>query len=205
MEIFDRGRNAFSMSVAVAMLAGCSGSPPLGAPGSTPQTSAMAPARALAHRMLPASSHKVLHSFYGHPDGEAATGGLDNLNGTLYGTTFYGGTHAVGIVYSISTDGVETVLHSFGAGSDGIFPYARLIHVQNTLYGTTRDGGTSDKGTVYSISTDGVETVLHSFGGGPDGAKPFGSLTDVDGTLYGTTSEGGTSDKGTVYSITLDG
>ena len=186
--------------------------PPIGAPGAMPQTSAIAPVRTLVHRTLPASSFKVLHSFDGDPDGEAPGGGLNALydvNDTLYGTTFYGGTLRVGTVYSVSTDGAEKVLHSFGSGSDGIFPFSGLLQLSDTddetQYGTTRDGGTSDKGTVYSIRTDGTERVLHSFGDGSDGAKPFGALTDVYGTLYGTTSEGGTSDKGTVYSIGLDG
>lgn len=200
MKIFGFGRDAFSICVALATLAGCASQP-----GSLPQNSAIAPARTPSHRILPASSFKVLHNFDGDPDGEAAVAGLDNVKGTLYGTTFFGGEHGVGIVYSISLDGAEKVLHSFGHGSDGVFPLAGLIHIGDTLYGTTEDGGTSDKGTVFSIGTDGIEKVLHSFGGGSDGAKPFGGLSVVDGTLYGTTSEGGTSNKGTVFSIGTDG
>jgi uncharacterized repeat protein (TIGR03803 family) len=218
------GRNALGGSLAAAMLAGCGAlplspsngqddmQPPIGAPGAMPQTSAIAPARTLVHRTLPASSFKVLHSFDGDPDGEAPGGALNALydaNDTLYGTTFYGGTHRIGTVYSVKLDGTEKVLHSFSGGSDGIFPFSGLLQLSDiddeAQYGTTRDGGTSDKGTVYSIRPDGTERVLHSFGGGSDGAKPFGALTDVYGTLYGTTSEGGTSDKGTVYSIDLDG
>ena len=203
MEISKLGRDAVSMCVTVAMLAGCSALPLSLSKG---QGGAEPP---LVHRAMPASSFRVLHSFDGDPDGETPNGDLDNLNGTLYGTTFYGGTHRVGTAFSISIDGTEKVLHSFGAGSDGIFPYAGLIHLtetaKDTLYGTTRDGGTSDKGTVYSIGTDGTEKVLHSFGGGSDGAAPFGNLAHAHDTLYGTTRDGGPSDNGTVYVISADG
>lgn len=194
MKIFGLNRYAFSICVSVAMLAGCSGAqPPLGA------------TRTLAHGVSPASSFKVLHDFNGEPDGDSPGSNLASLNGTVYGTTFYGGAHNVGTVYSISPDGAEKVLHSFGHHPDGIFPYAGVIHAGDKLYGTTREGGTSDRGTVYSISTDGTEKVLYSFSGGSDGAKPSGGVIDVNGTLYGTTTEGGTSDKGTVFSIGSDG
>ena len=206
-------RHALTSCTAAALLAGCGApQPPIGTPGAMPQASAISPARTLVHRTLPAPSLKVLHSFDGDPDGEAPGGDLNTLYGvhdTLYGTTFYGGTHRVGTVYSVSLDGKENVLHSFGGGSDGIYPLSGLLQLYDTddetLYGTTREGGTSDKGTVYSIRADGTERVLHSFGGGSDGAKPIGALTDEYGTLYGTTAEGGTSDKGTVFSIGLDG
>jgi uncharacterized repeat protein (TIGR03803 family) len=39
--------------------------------------------------------------------------GLTDVKGTLYGTTFQGGTDQRGTVYSVTTAGVETVLHSF--------------------------------------------------------------------------------------------
>lgn len=202
---------AFSVGLCVAMLAGCGGSQmPAGGPGTVPQTAPIAPARPLENRMHPAWSVNVLHGFGGYPDGDLPGSGLDNLEGTFYGTTYYGGTHAVGTVYKITPNGAETVLHSFGAASDGAFPYAGLIHANGMLYGTTRhdsgDGcGGLGCGTVYRISPNGTETVLHTFGSGSDGWHPMSSLLDVNGTLYGTTHGGGTSDKGTVYAISTDG
>ena len=46
-----------------------------------------------------------------------------------------------GVIYSISTSGVETILHRFAGGSDGANPVANLINVTGTLYGTTPNGG----------------------------------------------------------------
>jgi uncharacterized repeat protein (TIGR03803 family) len=159
----------------------------------------------------------VLHSFAGGPDGDLPFGGLVNVNGTLYGTTFGGGKQGLGTVFSISPSGKEKVLHSFAGGSDGASPYSGLTEVNGTLYGTTSDGGTgcpnnpSGCGTVYSVNTTGEETVLYNFAGGSDGEGPFAAPLAMKGTLYGTTLYGGagcssSSDGcGTVYSITTAG
>ena len=48
-------------------------------------------------------------------DGEYPYAGLINVNGTLYGTTYFGGANDDGTVFSITTSGKETVLHSFGS------------------------------------------------------------------------------------------
>ena len=159
----------------------------------------------------------VLHSFAGSPDGDLPIGGLVSVGGTLYGTTFAGGKHYAGTVFSISPSGKETVLHSFGGGSDGAGPYSGLTDVNGTLYGVTSGGGTGCPnnnigcGTVYSISTTGEETVLYNFTGGSDGDYPYAALHEMNGILYGTTLSGGaactsSSDGcGTVYSITTSG
>src|ERR1700721_2796264 len=57
---------------------------------------------------------------FNHTDGEAPTGGLIDVNGTLYGTTAWGpncpkvGTAGCGTVFSIDpTTRAETVLYAF--------------------------------------------------------------------------------------------
>ena len=143
------------------------------------------------------------------------------MNGTIYGTTFAGGSNGKGAVFKISTSGAESVLYSFGAGhSDGVFPWTSgVINVKGALYGTTQSGGRGTGcpagsyggcGTVYKVTTSGRETVLHSFNGGTDGANPYASLIAVNGTLYGTTNAGGSScggsfGCGTVFDITRSG
>ncbi|HEY1654555.1 MAG TPA: choice-of-anchor tandem repeat GloVer-containing protein [Candidatus Tumulicola sp.] len=166
-------------------------------------------------------TEKVLHSFGGSGDGSWPfdSSGLIDVNGTLYGTTEYGGAHNLGTVFSISpTSGTEQVLHSFGASGDGADPEAGLIDVKGTLYGTTTAGGKYYKknsplqygGTLFSISLTGTEQVLHNFGDGTDGQNPQGAPLDVNGTLYGTTTWGGKNNcvpgfgsGGTVYAFTL--
>jgi uncharacterized repeat protein (TIGR03803 family) len=82
---------------------------------------------------------------------------LINVNGTLYGTTWSGGSSNGGTVYRISTTGSEKVLYSFAGGSDGAHPSAALLNVKGTLYGTTAYGGGgsgcgSGCGTVFALT-----------------------------------------------------
>jgi len=148
----------------------------------------------------------VLHSFGSGEDGLQPQAGLINVKGTLYGTTFEGGSLMGGTVFSLDPNThEETVLHSFcgepncatvcGARNctDGSGPLARLIDVGGTLYGTTYYGGLYEEGTVFGL-TSGKETFEYSFcssGSCAGGAGPEASLIDVQGTLYGTTYYGG--------------
>jgi uncharacterized repeat protein (TIGR03803 family) len=212
-------RNLVGAFLTAALLAACGGgnnglnsltpnAPQIGAPGAMKHGVGIAvPESAAAtgtvvHRIVPASSYHVLYSFRGR-HGADPLASLINVNGTLYGTTFRGGTNGWGTIFSVTTTGTEKVLHSFGSGSDGKGPYASLINVNGTLYGTTSGGGVT--GTVFSVTTTGKEKVLYSFGGGSDGISPEGSLINVNGTLYGTTAYGGAADYGTVFSVTVTG
>jgi uncharacterized repeat protein (TIGR03803 family) len=149
---------------------------------------------------------KVLHGFTGSPDGANPEGFVVNVNGTLYGTTFVGGTGTCtyssstgcGTVFTVDpTTGSESVLYSFTGGTDGAGPRAGLIDVNGTLYGTTYFGGSSGNGTVFSITPTGSENIIYSFMGGADGSRPQAAMPVVNGVLYGTTNQGGTSGYGT--------
>jgi len=206
------GRYALSISAAGAFLAGCAGSQPsISAPGVIPQTAAAQTKQQRAG----SSKYQVLFSFgssvYGYY-GAFPVAGLMNVNGTLYGTTAYGGSYGYGsyvgygTIFSITTGGTESVLHSFSGGSDGASPVAGLVDLNGTLYGTTSTDGAYGAGTVFSISPTGEHyQVLHSFGSGSDGADPMAGLVAVKGKLYGTTSAGGTYGDGTVFRITASG
>jgi uncharacterized repeat protein (TIGR03803 family) len=159
-------------------------------------------------------SENVLHSFGNGTDGIAPTSSLIDVNGTLYGTTAFGGGYCAadgatgcGTVFSITPAGTELVLHHFGSGSDGAVSYAGLIDVKGTLYGTTAYGGDVTSGiglgTVFKIRTNGKEQVLHNFGIS-DGWHPEAALIDVNRVLYGTTNQG-EDDDGTVFSISAKG
>jgi uncharacterized repeat protein (TIGR03803 family) len=157
---------------------------------------------------------KTLYAFCSQlncADGANPTASLIDVNGTLYGTTYLGGStgcngNGCGTVFAIdpNTD-AETVLYSFCGQTncaDGANPVASLIDVHRILYGTTFNGGNGN-GTVFSIDPDsGAETVIYSFCNQQncaDGAVPQGSLMDVSGKLYGTTLAGGTDGYGTVF------
>jgi uncharacterized repeat protein (TIGR03803 family) len=142
-----------------------------------------------------------------------------DINGTLYGTTEWGGPNHYGTFYSVTPSGSEAVLFNFHREhSDGQQPDGSLLNINGTLYGVTIAGGRvhgdhncQGCGTVYSITTAGAEHVLYRFKGGPDGRSPLAGLIEVKGTLYGTTSGGGIASGacsdgcGTVYSITPQG
>ena len=168
-------------------------------------------------------SEKVLYAFKGGKDGGNPSAGLIDVNGTLYGTTAYGGgsgcyeNAGCGTVFRITTNGKETVLHRFAGGSDGAIPEGELLDLNGVLYGTTNYGGAFSGcydygrcGTVYRISTAGKETVLYDFKGGTDGGNPSAGLISVNGTLYGTTKRGGGSGCenvgcGTVFQMSASG
>ena len=148
-------------------------------------------------------SESVVHRFAGgENDGLEPEAPLIAAKGTLYGTTYAGGTRHGGTVFSVTTGGTEKLLHGFSGHGDG--PTAGLIDANGTLYGTTSGGGPHHDGTVFSITLAGKVRVLHSFNGA-DGKEPHGSLLDVKGTLYGTTADGGSNGDGTVFSITTGG
>jgi uncharacterized repeat protein (TIGR03803 family) len=159
----------------------------------------------------------VVYSFKGSPsDGTDPSAPLIDVNGTLYGSTSYGGRYGGGTVFAITTSGEETVLYNFkGRPTDGANPSGALLNVDGTFYGTTLSGGSHSCrgggcGTVFSITTSGKEAVLHSFkGANTDGQNPTGGLVNVDGKLYGTTNLGGAHGRklgcGTVFSIATSG
>jgi uncharacterized repeat protein (TIGR03803 family) len=164
--------------------------------------------------VTPAGVETVLYAFKCSTknDGAGPRAGLINVGGTLYGTTFGGGSDNLGTVFKVTKAGNETVVHSFGAAGDGNYPIAGLINVGGRLYGTTFEGGVNDLGTVFTISPAGKESVLYAFQSSNDANTPFAPLLDVGGTLYGTSEFGGgnlcekgSTSCGAVFTITPSG
>jgi uncharacterized repeat protein (TIGR03803 family) len=155
-------------------------------------------------------TESVIYNFAGGSgDGSYPYAGLALSGGVFYGTTFYGGTHNAGTVYSLTLSGstwTENLLYSFGGSGDGANPHAPLaISSSGVLYGTTYNGGASGDGTVFSLTPSGgswTEAVLYSFSGS-DRENPHGGVViGSGGVLYGTTLAGGASGDGTVFSLT---
>jgi uncharacterized repeat protein (TIGR03803 family) len=147
----------------------------------------------------------VLYSFQGgSADGESPYASLTDVNGTLYGTTQYGGANLDGTAFKVTTSGTEKVLHSFlGGANDGAFPLGVLAYMNGALYGTTYYGGSSGDGVIFKMTTSGRDSVLYGFKGGSDGAYPYAGLTKVNLMFYGTTELGGSHARGTVFSLAL--
>jgi len=149
-----------------------------------------------------AQTYSVLYSFKGPPDGGSPSAGLiRDSAGNLFGTTYYGGTAKLGVVYKLDSTGKETVLYSFTGGADGANPFASVIlDPAGNLYGTTEFGGITGGGcgnagcgVVFKLDSTSAETVITPFpAGGTSGKHPVaGVIQDSAGNLYGTTDVGG--------------
>jgi uncharacterized repeat protein (TIGR03803 family) len=149
----------------------------------------------------------VLHSFTGGDGANPAAGviGEGDGSGNAYGTTLFGGTAGVGVVYKLDAALHETVLYSFTGMADGRGPTAGVIRDSaGNLYGTASAGGDAicGCGVVFKLDAAGHETVLHTFTGGVDGGGPTsGLIPDSAGNLYGTAGYGGAANAGVVYRI----
>ena len=155
---------------------------------------------------------QIVYRFKGGTDGEAPRAKLAiDSNGTLYGTTEFGGktesacakapsgNTTCGTVFKLSLSGKETILYRFRGGTgDGANPRAGLVRILNgSLYGLTVYGGASTlgSGAAYLLKLSGKiyhESVIYFFGRTSiDGARPFdadGLAADSQGNFYGTTS-----------------
>lgn len=147
-----------------------------------------------------------------------------SADGTLYGTTAYGGTAGEGTVFQLTpptTPGgawTETVLYSFVPGSGkGSLPFGNLaLGKQGALFGTAFGGGPARAcntsraaGEVFELApptmAGGTWTAasLHAFGSTGDGCQPYsGVVMGRSGVLYGTTLWGGANNSGTVFWLT---
>jgi uncharacterized repeat protein (TIGR03803 family) len=158
-------------------------------------------------RMSKAGAVKVLHSFAGYPnDGELPIGTLAQGNdGTLYGTTYIGGTKKWGTVFKISATGANyQVIHNFDRTldiNDGINPLSGMaIGNDGNLYGTSGGGGKQNAGSLFKITPAGTYTTLYSFcpvSGCKDGFYPQTAMVQhTNGKFYGATESGGTTVNG---------
>jgi len=149
-----------------------------------------------------AGRETVLYSFtgYGNDGARPLSGLVRDKAGTLYGTTYTGGTYGAGTIFKLDTGGTETVLYTFTDGADGQAPYGQLIRDEaGNLYGTAWGGGLAGCaqygcGTVFKLDVAGNFTVLHTFVGPTEGGSPYGGLLrDAAGNFYGTTEYGGSA------------
>jgi uncharacterized repeat protein (TIGR03803 family) len=132
-------------------------------------------------------SETVLHSFAGTAKDGAVPYApvIRDSAGNLYGTTYYGGARSTGILFRLTSRGVEN-LYSFPA-SNGNSAASLVADGKGSFYGTT----TYNFGTVFKVTATGQVTILHSFQG-PGGLGPSaGVVIDSKGNLYGTTRYGG--------------
>jgi|HubBroStandDraft_6_1064221.scaffolds.fasta_scaffold01637_2 uncharacterized repeat protein (TIGR03803 family) len=155
-------------------------------------------------RITTAGKFTPLYSFGANGSGTNPAAGLvQALDGSLYGTTFWGGVgqFGFGTVFKVTLGGTQSTLYAFAGGSDGGHPLAGLVQATDgNFYGTTYTGGPYSHncayegcGTIFEITPVGGNLVtLHSFNFSVDGGNPTaGLLQATNGIFYGTTWGGG--------------
>jgi hypothetical protein len=155
-----------------------------------------------------------VYRFKGGSDGfEPETGLTMGPDGTLYGTTYYGGGTGCagelgcGTVFSLAppvSSGelwTKTTLYAFQGGNDGSAPNSStgdlVVGPDGVIYGVTEFGGGTGCGgqgcgTLFQLTPPSgaggswAETILHAFTGMADGKNPQnGPAIDPNGVLYG--------------------
>jgi uncharacterized repeat protein (TIGR03803 family) len=153
----------------------------------------------------------VMHSFpTGSNDGYYPDAALTAVGGTLYGTTYNGGVHGTGTIFSITPSGSYKVLYSFDSrSSDCESPDSTLTYVKSkkALYGVAYHGGADGEGCIFkwSLGKKPAESILYSFTGSASSPTYASAVVFYKNAFYGTTPEGGVNDYGSVFKVTLKG
>ena len=132
------------------------------------------------------SGYAVLHTFTSiGGDGQIPLAGLvEGAGGTLYSTTYLGGSAGAGTIFQLNKDGTGyAVIHSFNTnGVDGQNARAGILQGRDLfLVGTTWHGGQSGFGTVYRflpLASPQMQGVV------PSGSSVQVLFTGVSGDVY---------------------
>ena len=147
----------------------------------------------------------VIHSFDG-TNGSNPAGGLTLASdGNYYGTTQYGGSAGLGVLYKITSGGTYTVLHQFLGGSDGSSPYGPPIEASDGSFYGASSGGNTEAPTLYKWTPAGVYSVIYTYDKATTGWLVYGLIQGSDGLLYTMSNQGGKGNCGTVVKLTLSG
>ena len=87
------------------------------------------------------------------PTGGGSEAGLVQVpDGTLYGTTRFGGV-GFGVAFSLDAGGTYSVVHIFLGSVEGAQPIGPLVQVSDSnLYGATSRGGVYNHGTIFRMT-----------------------------------------------------
>src|SRR6202142_1555894 len=163
---------------------------------------------------------EVIHDFLGGTDGYEPTSNLlIGPDGTIYGTTLFGGTGSTcengdggcGTAFALVPSRGKwkhTVLYNFCSRddcSDGANPYGLSFDGSGNVLGVAGGASGCECAVVFELTRVGKkwrDIVLHTFGNQGDGIYPNpGLVVDRMGNIYGTTSCGGSYGDGTVFEL----
>ena len=151
--------------------------------------------------------------------GGGPVGGVLQVSGRLYGTTYNSLVKGAGTLFGVDRDKTAKTLYWFCVSedcSDGAIPTAALVQATDgSVYGTTSKGGDlgcmspagNGCGTIFQIAPGRKFVTVHTFEAS-DGSLPNAGLFQAtNGILYGVTSSGGDGVEcgiygcGTIYSL----
>jgi len=128
-----------------------------------------------------AQTYMELLSFDGNTAAGPQTPLTQGIDGSLYGTTYYGGTGncfdgsgiGCGVVFKLTRNGQFQVLHNFQMSDGVIYPLNNLVLADDgNFYGANPWGG-----AVFRVTSSGTVTILHKFTGGPGGNGVGGGVS----------------------------
>lgn len=151
------------------------------------------------------TTQRLVTSFsQGLPDGSLPGGPMVvDDDGSVYGTTGYGGNYNAGVVYRVGPAGDYAPIYTFSCAGDGGIPSGLVKGRDGALYGSTF--GFSHFGTVFRIGRTGNLTTLLQFRRTENGVIPNPPVVGRDGRLYGTTQAGGANGRGVAFAMTPTG
>lgn len=161
-------------------------------------------------KITPAGEFITLHAFSGGAGGYSPRAELvQGSDGTLYGTTEYGGIHNRGSLFKITPAGEFTILHSFN-GTDGERPRTQLVlgsdgHLYGACNVSYQYPDLYSYGTVFKISPVGKFTNLVFFRRTKTIRSADTLVGGMDGNLYGVSRWGGSESRGALFQITPAG
>jgi uncharacterized repeat protein (TIGR03803 family) len=135
---------------------------------------------------------EVVHAFAASGSAPRTPSGplLETADGSLYGTTPFGGAGNGGAVFQLLPDR-NIVTRDLAGATTGRNPYAGLIQTADgTLYGTTKAGGANDSGTLFAITSAGtfitydLPIVTNGTGKVFASGPTDGLVLAADGNLY---------------------
>jgi uncharacterized repeat protein (TIGR03803 family) len=160
-------------------------------------------------KITPAGVFTTLHVFNGADGSSPRAKLVQGSDGTLYGTTEYGGIHNRGSLFKITPAGEFTTLHSFN-GTDGERPRTQLVlgsdgHLYGACNVSYQYPDLYSYGTVFKISPAGKFANLVFFRRTKTIRSADTLVGGADGNLYGVSRWGGSESRGALFQITPAG
>jgi uncharacterized repeat protein (TIGR03803 family) len=134
------------------------------------------------------SEFSKIYDFAVSKGGIPEAGLLQLSDGTLFGTTRYGGNNGFGTIFKINPDGSGYKnIHHFTTLT-GIFTTGPLSQLSDgRIIGATLFGGSYFSGLIFTIKQDGSSfSVLYNFNNTSDRYFPASSVKEINGYIYGT-------------------